>query len=388
MYVRKIQVVVRCWGMGFRDDREAMRAHVEALKEQLDEQRDANLELQKKMDALSKRVARLEPAPTSPAARQRTGALLVAAVGLLVGGAVLGFVMYRIPDAPEPTPEPIPEPVAAETPVPRPTVPAAPPTPARPIVPYDGMAEWAGAVSEVDGRSDVAAGDTCVVRAEARSLAYQLAPQRLEVRCGDALLYERAVSRNQPANAFERWECDVRGQREDEGGLYAMTCSDRGVRTDRPELELDTLTKRVRLWTDEYSVVIELEHAAVHTPQPMNPNIEMSLPIQQSLSRSGEVLRSNGPLTTGAGCELRLQPADQPDSWAGRHHNCRASLRCGGRSVVDQSLLCLVDPDLNLTGLRIIDEESPVAVQGDLETLNVASIGEDRTWHALIRFSE
>jgi len=28
--------------MGFRDDREAMRAHVETLKEQLDEQREAN----------------------------------------------------------------------------------------------------------------------------------------------------------------------------------------------------------------------------------------------------------------------------------------------------------------------------------------------------------
>ena len=131
------------------------------------------------------------------------------------------------------------------------------------------MAEWAGAVSATEGRDDLAVGNSCVVRAEGRSLAYHLAPERLEVRCGDVLIFERAVSRRDPADPFQRWECEVRGQRESEGGLYGLTCSDRGVRADRPELELDTLTKHVRLWTDDFSVEIALEHAAARTPEQM-----------------------------------------------------------------------------------------------------------------------
>lgn len=247
------------------------------------------------------------------------------------------------------------------------------------------MAEWAGAVSATEGRDDLAVGNSCVVRAEGRSLAYHLAPERLEVRCGDVLIFERAVSRRDPADPFQRWECEVRGQRESEGGLYGLTCSDRGVRADRPELELDTLTKHVRLWTDDFSVEIALEHAAARTPEQMNPNIEMSLPIGAGLTRSGEVLRSNGPISAGASCQLRLEPADRPNR---RHENCRATLRCGGRSVMTQPALCLVDEDLRLTGLRIVDDDSSIAVQGDLESINVASIGEDRTWHAVIRFTE
>ncbi len=390
--------------MGFRDDREAMRAHVETLKEQLDEQREANAELEKKIDALSKRMDRLEPAPKSPAARQRTALIVAAAV--LVGGVVVGILLSRSPEAkpsaeaerpaePKPPAEPQPRPatpptqaVAETSPAPQPEPAPAPNDPPEASATYDGMAEWAGTVSAIEGRDDLSVGDGCVVRAEGRSLAYRLAPERLEVRCGEVLLYERAVSRRQPSNPFERWECNVRGQRESEGGLYALRCSDRGVREDRPELELDTASKQARLWTDELSVEIALEHSAVRTPERMNPNIEMSLPVREGLRRSGEVLRSSGPVSAGASCQLTLEVEDHRDDWEGRHENCRAMLRCGGRTVLRQRVLCLVDSDLQLTGLRIVDEESPVAVQGDLDTLNVASIGAERTWHAVIRFAD
>jgi len=378
--------------MGFRDDREAMRAHVETLKEQLDEQREANAQLQMKMDALSKRMDRLEPAPRSPAARQRM--LVAAAAVLLLGGAVAGFVFYSSPKveppkpseaapAPEPRPEAAVDTAATPPPPPEPSSSPAPPEPS-----YDGMAEWVGTVSAIEGREDLSVGEGCVVRAEAGSLAYRLGPERLEVRCGEVVLYQRAVSRREPSSPFERWECRVRGQRESEGGLYAFRCSDRGLREDRPELELDTLAKRARLWTDEFSIELALAHPAVRTPEQMNPNIEMSLPIREGLTRSGEVIRSNGPVEAGASCQLTLEPADHGDDWERRHENCRASLRCGGRRVFQQSASCLVDRDLQLTGLRIIDDESPVAVQGDFESLTVASIGAERTWTALIRFGD
>ena len=375
--------------MGFRDDREAMRAHVETLKDQLDEQRDANANLQKQIDALGKRVDRIEPAPSSSTARRSTffqATILAAFVGglaaLLVGRVMLpsdeppaSAETQTVPPEPEPALE------VEEPPRPRPT-----PLPTPPVR-YDGMAEWSGTVSTIEGRDDVSSGDRCVIRAEARSLAYHLAPERLQVRCGDITVYERAVSRRAQPNAFERWECEVRGQREDEGGLYAMQCSDRGVREDRPELEVDTLTKSARVFTDAFSIQIDLDHAAVRTSERMNPHIEMSLPVREALVRSGEVLRSNGPVSGGASCQLRLTPQETRGRME-EHHNCRANLRCGRTSVVDQLASCLVDEDLQLTGVRIGDEDSAVAVQGDLRTLQVASIGGERTWSAIVQLNE
>lgn len=380
--------------MGFRDDREAMRAHVETLKDQLDRQRDANANLQKQIDALAKRVDRIEPAPSSSAARRSTffQALILAA---FVGGLAALLVSHVVLPSDEPPeasaetqtmpPTPVPEPIVeVEEPTPRPPRPTPLPTPPER---YDGMAEWRGTVSAIEGRDDIASGDPCVVRAEARSLAYHLGPERLEVRCGDVMVYERAVSRRAQPNAFERWECEVRGQREDEGGLYAMQCSDRGVREDRPELEVDTLAKTARIFTDAFSIQIELDHAAVRTPERMNPHIEMSLPVREGLVRTGEVLRSNGPVSDGASCQLRLTPQETRGRME-EHHNCRANLRCERTSVVDQLASCLVDEDLKLTGVRIGDEDSAVAVQGDLRTLQVASIGGERTWSAIVQLND
>lgn len=309
--------------MGFRDDREALRARAEALeseasdlREQLERTREA-LEaqeskdetdeaeiarLRKEVDALRRRAGATKPAAGKQTALRR---ILPAAVLLAVAGAGAAVYLAQAPavEAPKPAAVAPGQGPAAQAPV--------PPAPAR-QGPLDVIRF--GAVVTSAQASTLSAGDGCVLEAE---LAAPDEVGRVRLWC-DGLVYDSRMDGGMEVTMHEAGAAPL--EIENGNFVYNLTYRDTGTRTGpRPQILIDSQAQSLRVWREDVAEPFDLRLYIEDRSAPHAPGGEIAAPSAGALA--GVHLRARGSSRERADCELRVHAEAQPD--------CRVLLRCG-----------------------------------------------------------
>ncbi|MEM9072680.1 MAG: hypothetical protein AAGE52_29500 [Myxococcota bacterium] len=363
--------------MGFRDEEEARRARIDAFLAQREAQEERLEALEARLEALETKVAAKPRPPITDEAPSSSRNVLLAG-GAIALCALIGFFMTRGDKAPD-------DKVATEESAPtltdRPREPSVEMAVAAPVqAPVQAPIEepeppaeasiFAGGVTAAEG-SSVREGDRCEVFLDTGNLSYLLPPDRLEVRCSEELLYSH----------LGETPCRVHGQTEIFGGTFALTCRDRGIREDRPELELNTLERELRLWseTDGWSLTVALDHPAARIPLqrplrspsglPLSSPHEMVLQVEERL---GEGAPSADALT------LVIAPHTRPQL-----SNCDLTLKQGRRSLGETDGWCAVDVDLNTVAIDAAlrdDDGFGVEWKRDESVVSINSAEGDHSW--------
>lgn len=408
--------------MGFRNDEESRRARVDALLADRGVQEERIESLEERLETLEARIAeqaaRLAESDSkndskahspkkSPPTKSHGGRKesrddtdtflrrwrpIFAIGGLALLG--LGFGMFmdmRSPESEPPTPinavcaeapEPtsaVPTPAYAPTPIDMETLVAdaiesaqQDPTTQTPLGSRRSL--FTGQVTQSEGAANVEVGATCEVQADAvDSMVYSLPPDGLTILCGDAVLYSVGT----------RAPCTILGQTEDFGGLFTFTCEDRGIREERPEMELDSAERTLRVWSETHGweVTIALERAAARVALrrglergrglPLAAPVSLTLRVQGSLGEGGP---SNNALLS---LEIRSSPRAL--------HNCEFSLRQGRRLIGESVGACILDSQLSLIGIDagLTDERRlGITMEPGEEFIVIDGAGDERSWHA------
>jgi hypothetical protein len=255
--------------MGYREERDALRARAEGLEQELGQARD---ELTRAQEALQnaqqttpwERIEQLERDLTAaqqalrdiraqmatterPPPRPNATAAIVAAMVtfVLVGAATAAFFLVRRPstvivEAPVP-PRPRPAPPALEVQtgaVPAPT----PPPPLHRLFP----ARWTGSVASAAGAA-LKQADACTVEATVMSAGEELSVNAVEVRCGDQTLYRSSDELNGISMTSSAVTAETTPS--SDGTAYTLRYDDMGDRTGaRSQISLSTADRQARIW--------------------------------------------------------------------------------------------------------------------------------------------
>jgi hypothetical protein len=285
--------------MAFRDDRDALRARAERAEEQLAE---ANRALEALRAAPRSPPADAPPADAPPA------------------------------DAPPSDAPPLAEPPAGRSPWIRRAAMLASVGGAFALYLELGVAH----VAEVTWRATVKIGGgavatdaPCTVRSHLRSNGSSRVIARVEVRCGDVVLYpgDRTFGGWSALRARRCgvWEGAAPGG---QPGVYhyRLDCTDPGA------LALDTARNALSA-TDAAGHHVELTVDTYSEPRRGAPLYDGNSPATgasfAAFERTGKVRTTSRPdqVPLGAACTLRVEPAFT------RSHNCRLELRCAGRTL-------------------------------------------------------
>jgi hypothetical protein len=253
--------------MGYREERDALRARAEGLEQDLGQARG---ELTRAQDALrqaqqSTPWERIEQLERDLAAAQQTlhdiraqmaaterpppkahtrAAAMVAILVLAMGAGAAAFVARRpapvIVQAPvPPRPQPAPPAFEVET-----GVAPAPPPPA----PMQRLfsARWTGSIAGASGAA-LKQGAACAVEATVMSTGTDLSVHALEVRCGDSTLYRSKDELN--GISMTSSEVTAVTAPSSDGTAYTLRYDDTGDRTGaRSQISLSTTDGEARIW--------------------------------------------------------------------------------------------------------------------------------------------
>lgn len=255
--------------MGYRDDRDALRAKVEGLERELDATKreleaergedDRVAEIERRMAEARAVLAELEAELARVRGRRgdETRArktLLIALVLAIGGGAAAAYwVQVRSPP-PVPVVAPPPPPMPAIPPAPEPSAP--PPKPSPPPPGRRVTAVWPATVKRAKG---VVAVD-CEVTATLESRGSDIRVPALEVTCGGKPVYRST----DPLNGMSSFSSGVEESAGPEPGTatYALVYEDKGPRTgSRAEVSIDTTAEAAAVWRDSvpaYRVELKL----------------------------------------------------------------------------------------------------------------------------------
>lgn len=411
--------------MGFRDHDESRRAKIDALLAQREEHEERIEALEERVETLEARLEALsEELPESSEAKSKakpkeskseskaeskSGSKAKAKAKpkkeldtvelfarrwraiFVIGGVFILWcfaMMYREMIA---EPEETPQAVQASSPAPAPTSPLR-------TVEWDGSGEvsleelleelspaqetepptvrpiFTGHVSLATSGASVAEGAPCEVRMTPPDrLLSLLPPESMEVRCGGETLYQ--IGTPPP--------CTVRGQGEIFGGLFTFACEDRGIREERPEMELSSVDRHLRVWseTQNWMVTIVLDRAAARVALSRRLDAGAGLPLATPESfrlrvqeHQGEGAPSNNTMLT-----LTVSEADSPNA------NCAFTVREGRRALGQSEGRCVFDSQLALIGIEAgLTEERRLGLTMDLreERVTIESAEGERSWAA------
>lgn len=354
--------------MGFRDDREALRARARAAEERARraererEELHAELERARADDAadeaeirrLRERLRKLEPsaAPTEPGERKRRGALFGAFFAgwvLLVAGYAAFSRLSPGSEAPAPPPAPAePEPAAAAAPEPRP-----------PPSPLDRV-RLGGVVLEAEGIDGVSPGDGCVVD---RSLTRERRAS-LQVRCAGRLVFDSAESTGAGMTSSSG---GVREHAAGDGWVVRTLSHSLTGRWTGPQaqIELDPSRRALRIWRegiDARDLRIFVETAAATRGAPLvAPQGATAVwrPIRARLAPDTLDLEPLG-LADPEACELAIEPLGLRSAAL-----TRALVRCGERILYGASSGGWMPAETADGLVRQAEDASPSAADGD-----------------------
>lgn len=274
--------------MAFRDDRDALRARAERAEEQLAEANRA-LETLREARRSAPPDAPRSDAPASEGRGRWARRVAIAAAVVAAGGV---FVLYL--DA---------------------------------SLDHRAEVTWHAVVKT--GSGAVAAGMPCTVRGRFRSNGTSRVAVRVDVRCGDTILYagDREFG---GLIAFSARRCGV-WEGAAPGGKpgvyhYRLDCSDPG------QLALDTARNELTA-TSASGARVEVKVDTYSDPRPGAPLYDGNSPASgasfAAFERTGKVRTTSRPdqVPEGAACIVRVEPAFT------RSHNCRLEVRCGDRTL-------------------------------------------------------
>ena len=328
--------------MAFRADRDALRARAEALesekgdleKELAQAQRELarherkDVRDERELEALKEEVDRLRARlgmktperPGSKKAKRSRLLAVVAAGALLAGVGAMAFLTH------EEKAEGKPAVAVAELPA-APAAAAAtapPPAPAAATTTPLDAARFGALVLHAEGLEEIEAGAGCFVDAE-------LDPRgevgRLQVRCGDARVYDSTMDGGAEMTAHESAVEEFALP----GGAFAyrVRYGDTGTRTGpRPQIQLDTLRQRARVWRDG----LDPFELRLRVDDRSAPRPGSALRSYRELGELGRLhqravptsRRGPAPASIDEGCEL-IGHSDV----AGGDNDCRLMLACG-----------------------------------------------------------
>lgn len=383
--------------LGFRDDREALRARAEALEAQLRERDERFARVEERLEAVERELAsRREPSPSpSPGvlASRPIWLPIAAAAGVALLVTLASAALQGDPE-PAPRPPPAPAPIA---PMLVPDVPAPPPPHTRlvepPPPPGAGDVRWSATVASVSGELEgLEVGAECEIEGEARTLRFaSVRPDDLvlAIRCGDRVLYDAS----EEATGMQSRELELYEQEASEGFHHWLRGSDRGVREGRPEMTIDTPAGAARVFRSDGSLDVRL-HVTPRSGLRAGRRLAWRSappPLQEALERAAIVERVEGQLgvSPGATCSLRIEPPSEPNDPGS--FNCRARVRCGGRYVYGHGTsgwnLCEVDADgapVRLSDGSDTDGDPMLDVDLEAGTLSIGSATGERSGRAVL----
>ncbi len=309
--------------MGFRDDREALRAGREAAEADARELRERLAEVEAQLSAhetkdvkdeaelarLRDQVARLRGQPARPRAQAQKTRLVIAgivAAVFVMGSVIATFFMSTKRPARVQAP---PAPAAATAPAPK-------PPPSRLDVAIVGAQ-----VTVDDELGSVAPGDGCAIEAEVRGSSLG----QVRVYCGGA---EPVYDSTMTGGAEMRMSSSNAAERAVPGGFdHLIAYGDTGNRTGpRPQISLDSEQHTARIWRDDampFDLRLFLDdRSAIHPGAAVGGVTDIPVtPMHLGALATHHTGNVPGDLN---GCELIAH-----GEAAGDPHNCRFVLRCG-----------------------------------------------------------
>lgn len=233
--------------------------------------------------------------------------------------------------------------------------------PSEPAVRY-GEARWEAEVISAEG-VELAEGTACTIAGNARHLRFaRFRDQRvtLRVTCDGQTIYDwQAAAEGDATRDCELFEQAQPTHRV----LYWLRCHDRGVRSGRPELELDTVDGTARVFRSDGTLDVRLDVARASAP--VAGRLGRSFqppPVVGAVERTAVVAEVMGEgAREGEACTVTVEPRGTSPSRSG---NCRVRVRCGRRFLYGAGTsgwnVCEVDDELAPVGAR-----DPRADDGD-----------------------
>ncbi|AKF10998.1 hypothetical protein [Sandaracinus amylolyticus] len=340
--------------MGYRDEREAERAHREQLERELGEAKRA-LEAHEHKDAQDAReLARLraevealtrsaDAREHAPRRRPRRPVALAAVAALLVpvGLSVFTIVVRR---ARHTAPMPV---AAAPAAVPR--APAS-----------RGVARFGAIVIASTGRADVPVGEGCIVDA---MLAGRGVVDDVVVRCGDVLVYQRGMDGGVGVTTTS---AEAREEQVAPGHfVHRVTWSESGQRSGpRPQIVLDTERGVARLWREgleafELQLGID-DRSAERVGDALGPTRVVAESTRLHLAARVTERRGEPPIGADVErCEVIVRPG------AGGDLDHRVRVTCGAAVIYGDGTYGFARAILR-DGLPVrVDDVNPTGPDGD-----------------------
>lgn len=313
--------------MGFRDDREALRAHKEQLHTELEETK-AKLEAHEQKDVrdeaelkrLRKEVERLRRAtgqsrPDARSGPNRAPMVAASAVLMVAGAAMAGFISMRGGDS-----EPVPAEVAVPSVPGTPGVVTAPALPAMPQPSPGVPVRFAATITSSTGRPDLPIGAGCVVEAEVAASDVGA----LRVRCLEQLVYDPLQD---VGMSMTMRSSGARPRSTAVGDVYLVEYSDTGQRSGpRAQIAFDAQRSTLRVWSEggtPFDLRFAVDERGLRDALEGAPRTQ----APEARWRVAATLRGHeGELPfTARECELSVLP----EVLGGPGFSCRAQLRCG-----------------------------------------------------------
>ena len=360
--------------MGFRDDKEALRAQVEALRQALedqtrraDEKQDARLEeLESELAELRQRQKHSDRVSALTVLQTAVPYLLIAVVVSAVCSVAITNVLLNDRN---PVARVVKEPDAKAT--------------ARPKV--GAAARFVGAVTSVEGSGALKVGDRCSMTVPDEGSLSNGRCSSIAIECGGQTVYSLRNIRRHKVSQGEELDCGVKGQVERDGGLYTVQHFDTNTSPDRLNAQIDTIHRKVRLWDDGTQIAIRLDHAAARTRN-TTPYAEprMTLKALGGFGATATVSESTGPLSVGQSCRLVVEktPSHWPRSLRLVYpQNCTVSFRCG-KIKFSEAAHCEVDEMLNVRKVVTREKEGAPEISATKSEATLTSRFAEPAWSA------
>ncbi len=326
--------------MPMRDDREALRARIEALTGELDaaertvsDLRDAASErdaLAEERDRLARELGKAQKAlgkvaekkkPRSPKATQPT--LVIVGIAL---ASVAAFVVAQLSNGTDATP-----------PLFRGGASTAPGTRSAAGAPSAWQTPFVLRASVRSARGvALTPGNACEVRGAVidTTNVSEGSPEQLRVACGNTVLYDTS----EPFAGLSQSSASARYLPVPGGGTRALiTAEDIGARSGRATLALDSWHGRAALTRtdgDPYEVTLDVEVATQRFTRPSTPHTARDREAQSALLRVTASAGENVP-AVGARCEVRLRGPDATDTFCHARVYCEAPFYDGYSECAD-----------------------------------------------------
>jgi hypothetical protein len=247
--------------------------------------------------------------------------------------------------------------------------------------------QWEGFVNSIRGSvEDLKTGAACVIETGPDDFSYMTFPlKEISVSCGGYTLYNWSKgSGNKTSEKFRQVNKDGLS------GLVAFRAEERGLSTTQPELELDTLNRKVRLFQNNspaWEIVIVLTRSTgdLYLDSATIPDVYNPIPIETTTETKLEVTKISGEakLTRGQSCQVKTSPPEKLYLW---RYNCQAEVTCGDWSLRAESnhAVCYMAQDESLSSVLISTEDKRQTFTLDVKTgeATLVDSSSEKSWGA------